>query len=634
MAYPAPGSMAPARPSSAALAEVRAVIDIQAAQVDRIDRESMRALIPSLLAARDEIRRELAAWLRDAPDGEERFTAQHLRRSMLAIDVALDRIRALGHVIDDQNADSTAAAAALSREHLVQQVARFGAAFGESVYPTDLEVAAAVASGKRALIPSYRTSAARYANGLYDDIARHLSISVNKNETWSQMKARLVKWGGPRGMVALRGVAGDPGAVVEDIAEGLFKRYRYWAERIVRTEMVSAYNLQHEAGIEALNEARDPKVTAEYVSRWDATLDKRACPVCRDLDRRVAKVGGLFKGGKEAPPAHPNCRCLIVAWHVSWGDIKGEVPAVVDATDPLPALPRTPERPQQAVKPKAAAGPPPASAPESLTNPRAAAVATSTDLIARGKFSDARGTIERDLEADGLTQTVTFHPSTGKINASARLKDNGVFRPRNGQITIRSDRAKAAQDFARGWRSDQSAVAASLRDAARFLEDGMDAARSLRAAGATAGIDGLRTMIHEIHHARGPAHWASYKGSGVFVEEVTTEWAARGYLRRSYGVPRKLFTSAAHPEVRIGSYRGWTTRLVDAVREVGGLSEDEAMDAVESAALAYKRRPSGTIRTGDEAVDTLASLLPGDVDEYKIRLRAIARRKAYDEPGR
>jgi SPP1 gp7 family putative phage head morphogenesis protein len=43
--------------------------------------------------------------------------------------------------------------------------------------------------------------------------------------------------------------------------------------------------------------------------QWDATLN--ACPICQPLDGKVVKLDKLFAGDYYAPPAHPNCRCLI-----------------------------------------------------------------------------------------------------------------------------------------------------------------------------------------------------------------------------------------------------------------------------------------------------------------------------------
>lgn len=42
---------------------------------------------------------------------------------------------------------------------------------------------------------------------------------------------------------------------------------------------------------------------------WDTTLNP--CPICEPLDGDVVKLDETFEGGFDAPPAHPNCRCLI-----------------------------------------------------------------------------------------------------------------------------------------------------------------------------------------------------------------------------------------------------------------------------------------------------------------------------------
>jgi SPP1 gp7 family putative phage head morphogenesis protein len=131
--------------------------------------------------------------------------------------------------------------------------------------------------------------------------------------TLTELTNRLVRLGGPRGVVALRGVAGEPGAVTEVIAEGLFKRYRYWAHRLVRTELQSTANTVLDEGIRDLH-TRDPGI----MRRWDASIDGRVCAVCRSLHNATAPVDAAFPGGYAAAPAHPNCRCRVGAWRRGW----------------------------------------------------------------------------------------------------------------------------------------------------------------------------------------------------------------------------------------------------------------------------------------------------------------------------
>ena len=43
--------------------------------------------------------------------------------------------------------------------------------------------------------------------------------------------------------------------------------------------------------------------------RWDATVG--ACEICAPMDGEVVGLDESFSSGDDAPPAHPNCRCLV-----------------------------------------------------------------------------------------------------------------------------------------------------------------------------------------------------------------------------------------------------------------------------------------------------------------------------------
>ena len=128
-----------------------------------------------------------------------------------------------------------------------------------------------------------------------------------------------MRHGGPRGVVALRGVAGEPGAATEVIAEGLFARYRYWGERLARTETQAAYNAQLDLGMRQAQHT-----LPDLERRWDASLDLRVCPLCGELHGTTAAIGGAFPGGYTDAPAHPNCRCRVGAWRAEWSAILRE----------------------------------------------------------------------------------------------------------------------------------------------------------------------------------------------------------------------------------------------------------------------------------------------------------------------
>lgn len=97
---------------------------------------------------------------------------------------------------------------------------------------------------------------------------------------------------------------------------GLGRKYRYWAERLVRTETQAAYNHVHQGHVTGI--AADLKPHGVLVEkRWDASLDMRVCKDCRRMHGAVVATAGNFTVGKRAvryPPAHPNCRCCLVAF--------------------------------------------------------------------------------------------------------------------------------------------------------------------------------------------------------------------------------------------------------------------------------------------------------------------------------
>lgn len=414
------------------------MLEQQAAQIDALDRRSMRAVLPALLDARAELRSDLSRWLAKHPDGDDQFTAQQLRRALLALEGSLQRVDEIREDMAGALRGNSAAAASLSASHLGQQVATGAALFGESIYPTNIEAAALIARGEKLLFKHYDSSAKRYAGQVGEDIRHQLAVGVAKGETFAQLKARLVRLGGP---------GPRTGVAAEDIANGLFRRHRYWAERLVRTEMISAYNQHHQEGINLLNETRDEQQTDEYLQRWDASLDKRACKICRDLNERCAKPGESFPGGITRPPAHPCCRCVLVAWHASWGDIVGKVPATAKATASAAAPP-----PAQKVSAKP---PPAAAAADHLAAVQAAAgakAASSANLPAAPPPKPAKPKLtQADLDAAKAKTAAAQAAAAAAKEAAAQAKAALLEAKRAAAAQLKADLAakKAASAAAK-----------------------------------------------------------------------------------------------------------------------------------------------------------------------------------------
>ncbi len=306
---------------------VQEMLVLQNKQLEQLAIREATALLPVLQQAERELSAQMVKFL-GQPNGAQRFTAQHLRNALLAVNhamVKLGNMADLEAVMARTLGRSGLAAAEMSIGHLKNELARFAGMFDGSIHPLSFNEAAIIADGRAMLIPRYPTSAARYVGGIRTDIRNRLAVGHAKNQTFDQMTRELQTHGGPRGLVVLQ--QRRTGAIVEQIPEGLFRRHRYFAERIVRTESVNAYNETHKRAIEAIA-AQDP----EMCQRWDASVDRRVCSICRDLDGMVIGVGEAFNGHPR-PPAHPNCRCALTPWKKHWPALEGMGPKVDADTD-------------------------------------------------------------------------------------------------------------------------------------------------------------------------------------------------------------------------------------------------------------------------------------------------------------
>lgn len=346
--------MPPRGPRAAARAQLVEVLQNSATETAALGVDEMAALLPVLQAARAELNRDLGAWLSQGK-GTERWTPQAYRQSLLAIEAAEQTAETLlrGGLLNALTMGD-AAARALANTHTARELLAHTDAAGLQLLPSvPVKVAHTLVAGRHAPMERYETSAARYAGQVRRDIRRHLAVGVVRGENNDQLVARLRAHGGPRGVVAVRGIAGQAGALLEVIPEGLFARYEYWAERIVRTELAHAYTEQvADIRRELLDDFPD------MVRRWDAAADMRTCPRCGEMHGALSDTRtDLFPGGVDVP-LHPNCRCRAGLFRPEWAR---HMPA--GSVQAPPTTP--PEAPTPAPRPN----PPPAPAPAPVTPP-------------------------------------------------------------------------------------------------------------------------------------------------------------------------------------------------------------------------------------------------------------------------
>lgn len=307
---------------------VRTLLENISTDVANLPRHAARDMYPALVEAERDVAAALQEWMETAPKGEERFTAHQYRRVLLQLRAArraaLKRVRKetpewTKELEESMHVGLRRASwigGRMATEHISEELATFSHVFGtESMIPISLNPARIIGSADKTLIPRHRTSAKRYADSVWQDMRNQFRVGLLAGETNDQLVRRLIRLGGPKGIVALRGVAGEPGAQTELIAEGLFRRYRHWADRVIRTEVINAYNVQADEGLREANDIDD-----EIKRRWDSSLDSAMCVVCSGLHAEVREVDEAFSTGDMHPPAHPNCRCAVVAWHESWAE--------------------------------------------------------------------------------------------------------------------------------------------------------------------------------------------------------------------------------------------------------------------------------------------------------------------------
>lgn len=285
-----------------------------AREVNALPPIARRKMAPVLAQARRETASAFSHWLKNAKDAEERFTAQQYRNVIAQLDQALSTIAELEPATFDGLVLADRAAGPLALSHVERELAAFAKEFGGSVIPLPLQHAIATLEGKETLMKRFASSAARYAGQVGDDIRREISIGMIRGESLRDVAARLVRHGGPRGKVALEGMKSAPGAVSEIITDGLFKRYDSWADRLARTEVLNAYNVRADETIAVAHE-----VDHRIERMWSGVEDRRECVICRSLDGKTTAVGEPFPYGYDNPPAHPYCRCTVIAWRSDWG---------------------------------------------------------------------------------------------------------------------------------------------------------------------------------------------------------------------------------------------------------------------------------------------------------------------------
>lgn len=189
----------------------------------------------------------------------------------------------------------------------------------------------AVRGAQSTLLRHIPTSVDRYGRNMIGQFERIMRVGLVQGSTLDEMTAALTGHGGPTGMVSMRATVTPSGVLrleEADIPEGLFVRHRYWAERIVRTEVIRSYNGARLEGMRAIQEEDFPDLQKKIV----AILDRRTAADSIAVDGQIRGIDEMFEDGAGRlylyPPARPNDRETVIPWRPHWSGQMGRTSRV------------------------------------------------------------------------------------------------------------------------------------------------------------------------------------------------------------------------------------------------------------------------------------------------------------------
>jgi SPP1 gp7 family putative phage head morphogenesis protein len=286
------------------LSRVKRLLEQINIEVAQLPEAALRDLIPALGQVRRELEGALSQFLAEA-GADAKFTTFQLRRALYQVRGALNAVdRTKPHMVGAMRAAGVRGGQ-MAVKHLGMELAAQGAHFAAGLNPIALPVAARLAQVNKLHLDQFKASAERWAKTARDTIRRELAVGVLRGESVGEMANRLAKVGvrNPRFEAAPESKAGAAAAELE-------RQMMYPAQRIVRTEVVAAYN--DHARAQLIDLAAEHEDVRQV---WIAAIDSRVCPDCAELDGAVCDAGGEFPGaGDKGPPLHPNCRCATGAW--------------------------------------------------------------------------------------------------------------------------------------------------------------------------------------------------------------------------------------------------------------------------------------------------------------------------------
>lgn len=298
--------------------DVEAISALGSSRTNAVARE----LESELLEAQRNLARRLRQEARRHGGRTARFTGASALSYERQIEISLQYLQA--RMIGLTEAQATAAIATSMRRtvRLMEGLeARFTGIHRRLRLGEANQMRTAVQGARATLLRQIPTSVDRYGRAMIGEFERMMRVGMVQGSTLDEMTAALTGHGGPRGTVSMRATVTPSGVLrleEADIPEGLFVRHRYWAERIVRTEVVRAYNGSRVEGLRTMQQTDFPDLQKKII----AILDRRTASDSIAVDGQIRGIDEAFVDGMgrvyQYPPARPNDRETVIPWRPHW----------------------------------------------------------------------------------------------------------------------------------------------------------------------------------------------------------------------------------------------------------------------------------------------------------------------------
>ena len=182
------------------------------------------------------------------------------------------------------------------------------------------------------ILATIPTSVERYGLTMINEFEKRMRAGLLQGLTMDEMTAALTGHGGPKGDVIVSSRLRPDLTIAfrsENIPEGLFVRYKYFAERIVRTETMRSYNQARRVGYEKMRE-QVPDLQKKIL----AILDARTAADSMAVNGQIRQLDDEFVDGAgrhyQYPPARPNDRETTIPWRPAWDEPASQEKSVLD----------------------------------------------------------------------------------------------------------------------------------------------------------------------------------------------------------------------------------------------------------------------------------------------------------------